>query len=149
MSLISVVQLAHIEEIVRQIGANSGKPSYSFGHGGAVTNLTWLDSGNNIPSNKTGIPFGLNNGYLTGLWIGNESLVAFDLSIYHHLGNETSLTLLTTVTVPNTDRTKTFSLLDLGIIVVPKDVQLAMQITAVPGTNPRNVAAYATLTGTT
>jgi hypothetical protein len=148
MSLICCSELAHIEELIKQVAASAGKPSYSFGHGGAVTVLTWLDSGNSIPSNKTGIPFGLNNGLLTSLWVGNELLVAYDLSVYWHLGDETSLTLLKTVTVPNTARTKTFDAIDLGVVNVPVDVQIAMRVTAVPGTNPKNMAAHATISGT-
>ena len=147
--LVSCNILAHIEESTTQATASSGKPSYSFGRAATVVVDTWLDSGNNIPSNETGIPFGLDNGALIELWIGNKNLVAYDLTVYHHLGDEVNLTVLTTVTVPAGARTKIFKVADFGIVAVPKDVQIAMRVTDIPGGNPRSVAAHATIAGTT
>lgn len=146
--LISCNDLAHTEELIRQISANSGKPSYSYGYSSTASNLTWLEHGPKVPSNKTGIPFGLNNGQLTFLWIGNSELVAYNISVYWHDGDEVNLTLLKTVTVPNTARTKTFDVTALGTIIVPKDKQIACRVTDVPGSNPRNIGLHATIIGT-
>ena len=145
--LLSCSTLAHAEELIRQLLASAGKPSYAFGKGATVTVNDWLDSGNNIPSNETGIPFGLSNGQIVEVWVGNKNLVAYDLSIYHHLGDETSLTLIVTLTIPAGNRTATFNVTDFGILSVPIDVQIAMRVTAVPGANPRSVSAHATITG--
>ena len=138
--------LAHIEEIVRQLLAASGKPTYSAGRASANTDGTWLDD-QGVPTNKTGIPFGLNNGLITEIWVGNELLREFDIHIYYHLGDEVGLQLLTTVTIPNTDRTKTFSAVDIGIVNVPKDVQIAFQVDNAVGGSPRNTKVHATITG--
>lgn len=136
-----------IEQHVRLITAGSGKPTYDFGLKGAATALTWLDT-QGRPSNKTGIPFGLSNGKLVEIWCGNEDLVEYEFSLYHHEGDEVNLTLLKSVTVPAAARTKVFSVADIGDIDVPKDVQIAARVTAVTAANPRNVGAYAIITGT-
>lgn len=146
--LLSCNQLAHIEELVEQIAANSGKPSYSFGRGSTVNPNTWLFSGNSVPSNKTGIPFGLNNGEITYAWVGNELLAEYDVEIYHHTGDETNLTLLTTLNISSAARTSVLDQSDFGIISVPKDVQLAVRI-GTTVSNPRNVAVHLTIQGTT
>lgn len=140
--------MAYVEEYVKQLTALSGKPSYQWGRASTVTVSTWLDN-NAIPSNKTGIPFGLNNGLLSEIWVGNEDLVAYDITLYWHLGNETSLTALTTVSVTAGARTKTFNVSNFGVVSIPKDVQLATRVTAVPGANPKNVSIHATILGTT
>ena len=139
--------LAFIEEVNRQIAAVVGKPSYSFGYAALAPALTWLEHTASVVSNKTGIPFGLSNGRLIELWVGNEVLTQYDISIYYHNGNSAGLTLLKTVTVPNTGLTKVFNLTDLGTIVVPKNVQIAVQISSVTGPNPKNLAVHATITG--
>ena len=135
------------EEIARQFVAGSGKPTFSFGIGGAAPALTWLD-GDGRPSNKTGIPFGLENGKLIEIWCGNDSLLAYDFSLYYHLGDEVGLTLLKTVSVADTARTGTFDVVDIGNVSVPKDVQIAARIQSVVSGNPKNVGAYAIITGT-
>lgn len=147
--LISCDQLAHIEELIKQIAANSGKPSYSFGRPSTITADTWLYSGNSVPSNKTGIPYGLNNGFLTYAWIGNELLVAYDIEIYTHDGDETNLTLLDTLSVGAGSRIATFDQGDFGSISVPKDKQVAVKVGSVVSTNPKNVAVHLTIQGTT
>jgi hypothetical protein len=136
-----------IEQHVKLINQGSGKPSYDFGASGAAPALTWLDS-HGRPSNKTGIPFGLDNGKLIEIWVGNELLVEYEFSLYWHEGDETNLTLLKSVTVPAANRTATFDQAAIGDIDVPKDKQIAGRITAVTATNPRNVGAYAIITGT-
>ncbi len=146
--MINCNDLAHIEELVKQIAASSGKPSYSYGYSSSAPLNTWLEHGPKISSNKNGIPFGLNNGQMTEIWVGNSQLVQFDITAYWHLGDEVSLTALTTVTVPNTARTQTFNVSDFGVVSVPKDVQIAFRVTDVPGANPRDIGLHATIVGT-
>lgn len=140
--------LAIIEELLQQLIANSGKPSYAFGKAGQNPENTWADS-HGRPSNKVGIPFGLNNGKLIEVWVGNELLAEFDIEIYYHYGDEIGLTLLKTLHVPNTDRTKTFDVVAIGDIDVPNGCQIAVKVGAVTGTtSPRNIGVYAIITGT-
>ena len=106
---------------------------------------TWLDSGG-IPSNKTGIPFGLANGVLDGVWVGSSTLSEYDISVYWHDGDETNLTLLTTVSIPNTDRTKVFDSVALGSIPIPQDVQLATRIVNIVSA-PADLKVYLRPTG--
>jgi hypothetical protein len=136
-----------IEQHTSKAVGGSGKPSYAFGISGSNPAGTWYDS-HGRPSNKVGIPFGLDNGELIEIWCGNELLVEYDFSLYYHLGDETGLTLLTTVTVPAAARTKLFTVADLGLVTVPKTVQIAARVETVPGTNPRNCGAYAVIKGT-
>jgi len=136
-----------IEQYTGLAVGGSGKPSYAFGLGGAAPALTWYQS-HGRPSNKTGIPFGLDNGELFEIWCGNQDLVAYDFSLYYHLGDEVGLTLLSTVTVPAGARTKLFKVADFGLVVVPKDVQIAARVEAVPGSKPNNPGAYAIIKGT-
>lgn len=138
--------IAFVEQQITKSLAAAGKPSYAWGRGGANTDGSYLDN-HGVPSNKVGIPFGLNNGLLTELWVGNELLAEFDINIFHHLGDEVSLTLLTTVTVPAAARTKTFNAVDLGVVNVPKDVQIACQVVNATAGSPRNTSVHATITG--
>jgi hypothetical protein len=140
--------LALIEELLQQVVANSGKPSYAFGVGGNAPAGTWLNT-HGRPSNKVGVPFGLNNGLLIDLWVGNESLVAYDVGLYYHYGDEVGLTLLTTVSVTAAARTATFTVSDFGTVAVPTDCQIAAKIESVVTTSPKNPGIHATITGTT
>lgn len=142
----SVTLKTHLLRIKDAI-ANSGKPSYAFGRGSTVTEDTWLYSGNSVPSNKTGIPFGLSDGVLTYAWVGNELLVAYDVEIYWHEGDETNLTLLATLSVGAGSRTATFDIGDFGLVLVPQDKQIACFVTNVSSTNPRNVSVHLTIAG--
>lgn len=147
--LLSCNQLAHMEELIKIISANSGKPSYAFGRPSSVNAGTWLFSGNSVPSNKTGIPFGLNNGQLIYAWVGNEDLVAYDVEVYYHLGDETSLTLLTTLNISAAARTDTFDITDFGTVNIPNNVQIAAKVSSVAAGNPKNVSIHLTIAGTT
>ena len=102
----------------------SSNPGYAFGRPGNVPANAWLNS-ESIPSNKTGIPFGLLNGSLEGVWVGNEDINTFDIEVFQHLGNEIGLTFLKSVTV-TASRSGIFIITSVAIT---KDVQLAIRIT--------------------
>jgi len=144
--MLSCDKLALVEELVQQAVANSGKPTYDFGKGGANPAWTWLEH-HGRPTNKVGIPFGLNNGKLTEIWVGNEDLVAYSFGVYYHFGNEIGLTLLKQVSIPAANRTKTFAVGDIGDISVPKDCQIATRVMTVT-TSPKNIGAHLTIRGT-
>jgi hypothetical protein len=91
---------------------------------------SWMYSGE-LPTNKTGIPFGLLNGLIEGIWVGASNDSEFDVEIYHHLGNELSLTLLVaafTVDFSPTNLTLDFTDADYGVTNIPQGVQLAAKI---------------------
>jgi hypothetical protein len=91
---------------------------------------SWLYSGE-LATNKTGIPFGLANGALPGIWVGASNDSEFDLEIYHHLGNELSLTLLVpafTVNFTPTNLTLDFTEADYGATAIPQGVGLAAKV---------------------
>jgi len=136
-----------IEQHTGKAVGSSGKPSYDFGIGGGAPALTWYQS-HGRPSNKTGIPFGLDNGELFEIWCGNQDLVAYDFALYYHLGDEVGLTLLTTVSVPAAARTKLFKVADFGLVTVPKDVQIAARVASVAAGSPKHPGAYAIIKGT-
>lgn len=139
--------IAITEELIRQLVASAGKPSYQFGLSGSNPANSWLDAAGK-PSNKTGIPFGLNNGKLIEVWVGNELLAAYEIKIYYHYGDETGLTLLKTLNVPNAARTKTFTITDIGDVSVPSNCQIAVRVGSITGTpNPMNVGVHATILG--
>lgn len=109
---------------------------------------SWLYS-NELATNKTGIPFGLANGVMEGIWAGASNDAEFDLEVYHHLGNELSLTLLIpafTINFSPTNLMLAFSASDFGAVAVPQDVQLAGKIVNVV-TPPNDFKVYLRPTG--
>lgn len=137
--------IAYIEQYVsKALFAAAGTP-YLFTRQSANEG-TYLDNGN-IPSNKTGVPFGLNNGLLFGLWIGNELLTPFDVELYHHLGDEVSLTLIGTFSFTGAARSEILGIADFGTVNIPKDVQLAMRIVNTVATKPKNIKVYPFIRG--
>ena len=117
----------------------SSNPGYAFGRGGNVPANAWLNS-EGIPSNKTGIPFGLANGSLEGIWVGNEDLSTFDIEIFQHLGDEIALTFLKSETV-TASRNEIFIITGVAIT---KDVQLAVRIT---NGSAKNIKVYLDIKG--
>lgn len=146
---LSCAQIAYMEEFHKQRFANYSKVEFEHGYASNVNNLTWLECKRDIPSNKTGWPFGLNNGELFYVWVGNSNLVQYDLTIYWHEGDEVNLTSLDTRTITNTQRSHFFTAADFGLVSVPKDKQIAWRVTDVPGSKPENVAVHTTIIGTT
>jgi hypothetical protein len=124
-----------IEQMIGFSISNSASPGFIFGRGGNASSNTWLIN-NEVPSNITGIPFGLNNGKLLEVWVASENVDTYDIEVYWHLGDEISLTLLTTVNVV-AQRQDFFGVLDFGLINVPTEVQLGAKITGGSAKNPK------------
>lgn len=118
----------------------SASAGYEYGRKAPIES-TWLDSGG-IPSNKTGIPFGLVNGLLDGVWVGSSSLEDYSIAVYCHDGDEVNLLLLATLVVSSASRIATFDAVDLGVINIPSGVQLAARLVDVVGTPPINLKVY-------
>ena len=88
--------------------AIAATPGYSWGRQGSSIALTWLLN-NGVPSNKSGLPFGLIGGQGKEVTIASSSLSTFELGIYEHDGDENNLTLLDTLSFTNTARTQVFT----------------------------------------
>jgi len=127
--------LAIIEQTVGDGIANSASPGFIFGRGGNAAANSWLIN-NEVPSNITGIPFGLSNGKILQIWAASQDIDTYDINIYHHLGDEISLTLMTTISIVAT-RQQFFGPVDFGIVLVPQNVQLAARIVNGNAKNPK------------
>jgi len=135
-----------IEE-VRKIATDSPGNGIGFAWGRRGRNHKWQWLRNNdVLSNKTGIPFRLPNGVLTNIWVGNKDITTFDVTIYHHLGDEVALTPLITVSIVSS-RIDTFDVSDFGIVNIPQNVQLAARITDTSGQKPKEVEVFLTIEG--
>ena len=142
-----------IEEFTLNSIAANASPGYTWGRGNTNNLNQWLDATGSRPSNKTGVPFDLNNGKLIKFWIGNENLTDFEISLYSHEGDEINLTLLASfdIIAGSPARSQFFTIADFGDVDIPQGVQLAARITRVSSTlsNPRNTGCYAILKGNT
>ena len=98
----------------------------------------WLKAGN-LFSNVVGWPFGLANGTVNGIWIGNENLSTFDIDIYEYEGDEVNLTNLVTVSVGVAARNAFFDVSDFGVVNITQGYQLAARISAGSIKEPRVV----------
>lgn len=116
-----------IEEVCGAV-ATGATTSYAWGRNGNISSNTWLLA-NEVPSQRTGIPFGLNNGEIKSIWVGNQDVNTFDVTIYEHDGDKTNLTALVTVSV-TAARSDEFDVTDFGTITLTKGKQLAARVTS-------------------
>lgn len=77
----------------------SASPGFSFGRSANVGLNTWLVVTGSVPSNKAGITVALANPEITQIFVGNEDISTFDITVYEHEGDEVNLTSLGTVSV--------------------------------------------------
>ena len=115
-----------IEQLIGNKLASSANPGFIFGRGGNSSNNTWLLN-NDVPSNITGIPYGLSGGNLLQVWVASENVDTYSIEIYRHLGDEVALTLLTTVSVVST-RQAFFGIPDFGSVPILSNVQIATRL---------------------
>jgi hypothetical protein len=130
-----------IEELCKQV-SKGASPGFGWGRAGVANKNVWLLN-NDVVSNKTGIPFGLNNGELLELWVGNENISTFDVTLFEHDGVEINLTSKATVSLVS-ERFKIFNVSDFGTVNITKNKQLAMRVTDGAG---KNVKVYAVIKG--
>ena len=128
--------------------ALAASPGIAYGRdgnvSGSVSNPGFLVN-NQVFSNRTGVPFGLNDGKLVEIWLGVENPTTCTVRFYWHEGDEINLTTLVDVTlVPGDGRSKTYNEGDLGVINIPKDKQLAA---AVISGNGKNLKAFVIASG--
>jgi hypothetical protein len=119
--------------------ASSASPGFSFGRASNVNSGTWLNC-EGVPSNKSGRWVYIDSAVVTRVFVSNEQISTFTISIYYHDGNEVNLTLLGSVNVVSSyGNSFTVS------FPVPTDKQLALRVTA---GSARNVVAGLELQGT-
>jgi hypothetical protein len=119
------------------------RPSFSWGRSGNVGNNAWLIN-NEVPSNRVGTPFNLDNGRLERLWVGNQNPNTFSITIYEHDGNQINLTALATVTLTS-ERSRFFDASDFGVVPVTNGKQIGVRITSGSAKNPE---VFAQISGT-
>lgn len=86
-----------IEEIIDPASSGgSATPAFTFGRSGNVNGNTYLLN-EAVPSNIAGHTVKLTGAIIKTVTLANENVNTFDVSFYHHDGNETALTLLGTV----------------------------------------------------
>ena len=112
-----------IEELSETV-STSASPGFSFGRASNVNSGTWLQC-ETVPSNKAGRFVYITGAVVEKIFISNETISTFDISIYHHDGNEINLTLVDTVTV-TASRGGSFTISQS----VPTNKQLALRVTS-------------------
>lgn len=89
---------ATVQEALVEAGA-SASPGFNFGRAANVGAGTWLLVTGSVPSNRAGITVALSNAEVKEVYVANQDISTFDISIYEHEGDEINLTLLGTVSV--------------------------------------------------
>jgi len=127
-----------IEE-VNQNSITSASPGFGFGRASRVNTGTWLQC-ESVPSNKAGRHVYINNAKVVSVFVSSENIDTFDISVYHHTGDETNLTYLGTVSVvASRGLTATVNW------TVPTNTQLALKLSSGSG---RNLVCGLELSGT-
>lgn len=115
---------AAIEEVLATVGV-SASPGFQFGKSANVNANTWLNVVGGVPSNRAGITVALTNPEITNVYVANEDLNTFDITIFEHEGDEINLTSLGTVNVVSA-RSATFAV----SFSVTEGRQLAVRLTS-------------------
>lgn len=74
-------------------------PGYSYGRPNNITTATFLFRPGGVPSNVTGVTFGLDNGSLDVIATGTGTVDTYTLNVYQHDGAFTAPTLIATASV--------------------------------------------------
>lgn len=129
---------AAIDEIANTV-STSASPGFSFGRASNVNTGTWLQC-ETVPSNKAGRFVYISNAVVEKIFISSETVSTFDVSVYHHDGDEINLTLISTSSVVSA-RGGVFT---VGVSV-PQNKQLALRVTS---GSARNMVCGLELSGT-
>lgn len=88
----------NVQDALTEAGA-SASPGFNFGRSGNAGTNTWLQVVGGVPSNKAGITVALTNAKIKSVYVANENISTFDITVYEHEGDEVNLTSLGTVSV--------------------------------------------------
>lgn len=127
-----------IEELDNKV-LTSASPGYSWGRSGNSPRRSWLKN-EGVPSNIAGRFVYIYNAKITKLFVSNENIDTYDISVYHHEGDGTNLTLVGSVSVVNA-RGASFDV----AFPIPTGTQIALRIT---NGSAKNIVAGAELEGT-
>lgn len=114
----------NVQDALVEIGA-SASPGFNFGRSANVGANTWLQITGGVPSNRAGITVALTSAEIREIYVANEDISTFDITVYEHEGNEVNLTTLTTVSVSST-RSASFAV----NVAVTTGRQLAVRLTS-------------------
>lgn len=130
-------QADNVQDALTEIGA-SASPGFSWGRAGGLFASSWLQN-EGINSNRTGrlVPF--SNAKITRVFVSNEDISTYQITIYTHDGDSVNLTAVSTINVTNS-RGGTATL----DIPVDQNKQLAVRLTQ---GNANNILVGVILTG--
>lgn len=119
-----------IEDLCTKI-QTAASPGFSFGRQGNISNGTFLNRPGGVPSNRTGVNFGLSNGSLDVIAVGTENLDTYTIKVWQHDGNFINPVEITTVSITSSRK----EVLELGVDYtltnsLVKNKQIAIEITA-------------------
>jgi len=132
---------AAIEEVNATV-ANTASWSFIWGRSGNVAKNAWLQN-ESVPSNKTGRIVLLNNAVINKIFVANEDPDILTVSVYTHDGDETSLTLVGSVTTA-AQRSNTFSV----SFPISVNKQIAIRLAQTSANGGKNMVVGALLQGT-
>ena len=116
----------NVQEIIEELclkTQTSASPGFSFGRSGNLASNTWLQN-ETVASNRSGRWVYINNAVITHIYVANEDIDTFDVSVYYHEGDEVNLTFVGSVTL-TAARGGDF----VTSFAVPTGKQLAVRIT--------------------
>lgn len=113
----------NVQEAIQEVGI-SASPGFSWGRSGNANNGTWLQN-DGVPSNRAGRFVFVNQPELFQIFVSNEDIKTFEVSVFEHDGDSINLTLLDTIVITSArGGTKQSS------VAVTQGKQLALQITS-------------------
>ncbi len=110
-----------LDNLFSQVQA-SASPGFTYGRSGTLPAGTWLLV-DTVPCNKSSRINFLSSAFIKKVFVANEDPNIIKIAIYTHDGNETNLTLLTTVTTAAA-RSNIFSV----NVSVPSGKQIAVKV---------------------
>lgn len=122
---------------------SAAAPPWSFARNGSVNQGTYLYRTGQLPSNNTGVTIGLQGATVKQLLIGCTNLTAFDIDIIEHDGNNTNITLISTVSIPGGAYRYTIPRTD----VLTFNRVLAVRVSPTSPNKPSDVAVDFVLSG--
>lgn len=89
----------NVQSAIEEIGA-AASPGFSWGRSGALFASSWLQN-EGINSNIVGRFIPLATPTIAQIFVSNQTVSTYQVTIYMHDGDSTNLTTVTTVTVTN------------------------------------------------
>ncbi len=126
--------LAHMEELIRQITGVSASPGFTFGDSGNKTAGSYLLN-DSVPSNRTGRIVGLKSGVISNIYVGVEDNTTCTIDVQKRIspGSEASnFSTLASITL-TAERIKAQS---YSGIIIAQNEELAVKVSSGSCKNP-------------